>query len=146
MRQRRVSHSGSASMFPAGQVAVMVLPAEIDLSNARTVYEQLRTALAPGVTVLVADLSATTFCDAAGVRDLARAQDAAMACGAELRLAVPLGRVRNVLDLIGPACLMPLYENVADAENGTRSFAAGTVTHLHARRTARRHPRSGQGG
>ena len=46
--------------------AVLKLPAEIDISNAGVTAEQLRSALAPEITLLVADLTATTFCDSSG--------------------------------------------------------------------------------
>ena len=45
---------------------VVVLPEEIDVINARSVGEQLVAAIVPGVTVVVADLSMTTFCNCAG--------------------------------------------------------------------------------
>jgi STAS domain len=49
---------------------VVSMPAEIDLANAGRVGEQLCTAASPGVTVIVADLTGTEFCDSAGIRAL----------------------------------------------------------------------------
>ena len=69
-------------------IAVVRLPAEVDSSNADHVRERLCAALRPGVQIVVADLTSTTFCDVAGVRGLARARKHATAMRAEIRLAV----------------------------------------------------------
>ncbi len=98
------------------RMAVVRLPAEIDVSNADEAGEQLRTAIAPGVTILVADLTATTFCDSAGIRQLTLAYDKAVASGAQLRLAVAEGGlVERTVKLVGLAHLLPLYPTVEAA-------------------------------
>ena len=66
---------------------VVPMPAEIDLANAGRVGEQLRTAAGLGVTVIVADLTGTQFCDSAGIRTLLHARDDVAASHAQLRLA-----------------------------------------------------------
>ena len=42
---------------------VVTLPAEIDMVNADHIGADLQAAFAPGVTTVVADMTATTFCD-----------------------------------------------------------------------------------
>ena len=42
---------------------VVTLPAEIDMVNADHIGADLQAALTPGVTTVVADMTATTFCD-----------------------------------------------------------------------------------
>jgi anti-anti-sigma factor len=69
--------------------AVVTLPAEIDMGNADSVSADLQAAFAPTVTIVVADLTATTFCDSRGIRALVLAQKHSAASGAELRLVVP---------------------------------------------------------
>ena len=59
-------------MLWIGQVAVITLPGEIDVNNAELVREDLLSVLDHGATLLVADLSKTTFCDSAGVSALVR--------------------------------------------------------------------------
>jgi anti-anti-sigma regulatory factor len=86
------------------------LPAEIDSSNADHVRQQLCTALTPGVRIVVADLTTTTFCDVAGVRGLARARAYAAARNTELRLAV-----RRVLLMISPGGPFLLYASTGEA-------------------------------
>ena len=56
-----------------GPVAVLTMPEEIDITNADETREQLLTIVNQGATVLVADMSRTTFCDSAGITALVRA-------------------------------------------------------------------------
>ena len=101
-------------LVPASVVMVR-LPAEIDSSNADHVRQQLCTALTPGVRIVVADLTTTTFCDVAGVRGLARARACATARNTELRLAVRPGPVRRVLLMISPGGPFRLYASTGEA-------------------------------
>jgi anti-sigma B factor antagonist len=95
---------------------IVPMPAEIDLANAGRVGDQLRTAAGPGVTVIVADLTSTQFCDSAGIRTLLSARDSIAAQDAQLRLAVARGgAVRRALQAIGLQHVLPLYPTVAAA-------------------------------
>jgi anti-sigma B factor antagonist len=96
-------------------IAVVRLPAEIDSSNAEHVRERLCAALRPGVRLVVADLTATTFCDVAGVRGLARARNRATAMNAEIRLAVRPGPVLRVLTMVSPGGRFAIYPSVGEA-------------------------------
>src|ERR1700722_16910473 len=64
-----------------GQVAVAMTPPEIDLSIADAVREELLAAVNAGATVLITDMSKTTFCDSSGVRALVRTFQRATASG-----------------------------------------------------------------
>ena len=99
---------------PAGTV-VVGLPSEIDIANADRVHDLLCAALAPGIDVVVGDLTSGTFCDVSGVRALLRARNQAVAAGAELRLAVPPGRLRKLLNLISPDGQLRIYPSVRRA-------------------------------
>ena len=55
-----------------GQVAVVTLPAEIDVTNADAIREELLAVLNQGAVLLVADMSKTDFCDSSGVSALVR--------------------------------------------------------------------------
>jgi anti-sigma B factor antagonist len=95
---------------------VVPMPAEIDLANAARVFEQLSTAASPGVTVIVADLTGTQFCDSAGIRTLLSARDNVAAHHAQLRLAVARdGAVRRALQAIGLQHVLPMYPTVEAA-------------------------------
>jgi anti-anti-sigma factor len=97
---------------------MVVLPVEIDAVCAQQVGDELAAALAEGVTVLVADLSGTAFCDSSGVRMLAGARRAAQANGTELRLVVPSVAVRRVFELMGVDELLPVYPTLGEAMTG----------------------------
>jgi anti-sigma B factor antagonist len=95
---------------------VVVLPAEIDVTNSELVHDKLVAALTPGVGVVVADMTSTSFCDSSGVHAVIFAHEAAAARGVQLRIAVsPAGSVRRVLQLIGVASVVPVYPSLAEA-------------------------------
>ena len=95
---------------------VVVLPAEIDVTNSEEVYEQLVAALAPGVSTVIADMMSTVFCDSSGVHAIMLAHESAAARDVRMRLAVSSATsVRRVLQLIGVGRLMPVYPSLAEA-------------------------------
>jgi anti-anti-sigma factor len=99
-------------------VAVVRLPAEIDSSNAEHVRQRLCAALTPGVRIVVADLTATTFCDVAGVRSLVRVRNHAAAMNAQVRLAVQPGSVRRLLAMVSPGGQFHIYASTSEAIAG----------------------------
>jgi anti-sigma B factor antagonist len=102
-----------------GQVAVVSLPAEIDISNADQVREDLLSTINRGPALLVADMSATTFCDSAGVNGLVRAFKRATASGAGMRLVVSAPAVQRILAITGVDHLIDIYPSVAAAMAAT---------------------------
>jgi anti-sigma B factor antagonist len=107
-----------------GQSAVVTLPAEIDITNADQVREDLLSILNQGATLLVADLSETTFCDSAGVGALARTFRRADASQSEMRLAVSTPSVQRVLALTGVDRLLDVYPSVTAALAGPHDSVA----------------------
>ncbi len=77
-----------------GQTAVITLPAEIDITNADQVREDLLWVLNQGAVLLIADLSKTTFCDSAGVSALVRSFRRAEASGSQMHLVVSTSPVQ----------------------------------------------------
>lgn len=117
----------SLENFPVRRVgahAVVALPDEIDLLNAEQVRDTLLAVLNRDVSVLVADMTATTFCSCAGASALARAQQRAAANRAGLRVAVGCPIVRRVLALTGVDRVVPVYATVADALRGAEAATA----------------------
>jgi anti-sigma B factor antagonist len=89
---------------------IIALPPEIDITNASGVLDLITAACAPGVTVIVADLTGTSFCDSAGLQHLIQASRKTAAHGAELRLAVcPDGAVSRIIDLTGISQHMTVF-------------------------------------
>lgn len=109
--------------MPAGpSVAVVKLPAEMDISNAADVRDELLTALESGAAVVIADMTGTTFSDTMGIRTLVLAHQHAAAKDAEFRLALSSKLVLRILSAMGFDGYFSIYPTVAEAQ------AAGTTT------------------
>ena len=107
--------SGERQPVWVGRVAIVTLPAEIDLSNAELVRQDLLSVMAQGATRVIADMTATTFCDSAGIAALVRVVQQATAHGSGLRLAASTPPVARVLALTGVDKLIEVYPSVAAA-------------------------------
>jgi anti-sigma B factor antagonist len=94
---------------------VIALPAEIDMASASQVGQQLGSALAPGVRAVIADMSATTFCDSSAISMLVRAHKQAAANGTQLRLVVRSTSVLRALTLARMDHLLPIYPSLSEA-------------------------------
>ena len=101
-------------VIPARPV-VITLPAEIDMGNAGQIGAQLGSALAPGVTTVVADMTATTFCDSSGIRLLVLAHQQATSINAELWVVIPSARVRRALAITNVDTVLRIYPSLAAA-------------------------------
>ena len=123
--------------------SVVHLPAEIDSLNARRIGEQLGSALTPGAGTVIADMTATTFCDAAGAHELALAHKKAAAGGIELLLVMPSAAARRVFELTGldqivAICRewppdLPEYGPMADSRKCEQCGSVFTPRREHAR-------------
>lgn len=107
--------------LPDGREKIVRMPATIDLGNARAVAEQLVAAFDARFAVVIADLTGTSLCTAAGVHELALACERAAARKAELRLAIPVGEALRVFVLTGYDRWLPIYPSVQAALAGPAS-------------------------
>jgi anti-sigma B factor antagonist len=98
----------------AGPVFVP-LPEEIDVANCERVGGDLRAAIRPGVTLVIADGSRTTFCDSSGMQQLLHAREHAAANNAELRLVCPSERVARAVRLLGIESVLRIYPDFGAA-------------------------------
>ncbi len=126
---------------------VVALPAEIDLTNREEVFGRVCAAFASGATVVIADLTATTFCDCASLRCLLTVQHGAAANGGQLMLVIPSGSpVWRVMNLLGLDHQVPVYASPGEADAGicapARSGSPGAsgVDRLGHRATVTRPP------
>jgi anti-sigma B factor antagonist len=119
-----------------GQVAVVTLPEEIDVTIADTVQDELLAIMDAGAALLVADMSTTNFCDSAGVSALVRAFRRASASGNSMRLVVGTPTVQRVLSITGVDRLVDTFPSVAASLAG-RSGQAGQADERGARDQAR---------
>ena len=91
---------------------IVTLPAEIDIANGAAVGQQLCSAFAPGVTLVIADMTPTVFCDSSGISQLVLAHHCAAAHHAQLRLVVPHHQVLGVLQVTGVDRLLAVYPSL----------------------------------
>jgi anti-sigma B factor antagonist len=101
---------------------VVALPAEIDMASADRVGQQLGGAFAPGVKTVIADMTATRFCDSSGISVVVRAHKQAAANGTQLRLVVHSTVVLRSLRLVQMDYLLPIYPTLSQA------LAAGSAS------------------
>ena len=100
----------------ARPAVVVALPEEIDITNAAAVAEELTSAVSRDATVII-DMSATRFCDCAGVRAIVLAHKCATGSGAELGLVITAEPVRRIFGLTGVDQVLDLYPSVEAAHS-----------------------------
>ena len=94
----------------------MTLPARIDETNADHVNDRLSAAIASGAPLIIADLSATVFCDAAGADWLHMIGYHAASRSGRLRLVIPPGALmRRIVELLGVDHLLAVYSSITEA-------------------------------
>jgi anti-anti-sigma factor len=84
----------------AADTRSLAVSGEIDLSSAGRFAQELTSVVGDGGTAMV-DLSAVTFIDSSGVRELLAANRLAAALGGQLVLADPSAACRRVLEISG---------------------------------------------
>jgi anti-sigma B factor antagonist len=110
-----------------GRTAVVKLPTEIDLTIADDAREALLSVLNQGALGLVVDMTATTFCDSAGITALGRAARRAAATGAMMRLATSAQPVLRVFSLVGIDRVIDIHPTVEEARASLPDQTGGLV-------------------
>jgi anti-sigma B factor antagonist len=95
------------------QHGVITMPAEIDATNADEIRQALLAAVSD-LAVVIIDMSATTFCDSAGVHAIMAARRRAEETGTDLRLVATA--VLRILTLVGADQLIALYPTLQAAQ------------------------------
>jgi anti-sigma B factor antagonist len=105
---------------------VITVPAEIDATNADEIRQALLAAVSD-LAVVIIDMSATTFCDSAGVHAIMAARRQAEGTGTDLRLVATA--VLRILTLVGADQLIPIYPTCKQHKPQARSsrFATGSA-------------------
>jgi anti-anti-sigma regulatory factor len=99
-----------------GAPVIMTLPDTIEVTNADQVRERMSAAIASTAPLIIADLSATVFCDAAGADWLRMIGYQAAARSGRLRLVIPHGALmRRILQPLGIDHLLAVYSSIAEA-------------------------------
>jgi len=95
--------------------AIAALPEEIDLTNAGTVEDTLLALLDGGGSSVIADMTGTRFCGAAGVRAVVRGQHRAQSPDARLRMVISRPAVLKVFRITGTDKLVRIYPTLDEA-------------------------------
>jgi anti-sigma B factor antagonist len=96
-----------------GEQAVVTMPAEIDAVNAGAVRQAIFAEANHDAAVLIIDMSATTFCDSAGVHVIIDTYNQAAAT--QTRLLLVATAVRRILTLVGVDQLIAIYPTLEAA-------------------------------
>jgi anti-anti-sigma factor len=107
----------------AHPLAIVKLPAEVDVSNAEQVRDTLLAVLNQGISTLVIDMTQTSYCAAAGVSAVVRAYQRAQASGAAIRVVAPAPMVRRVLTVGRVDRVIPVFPALAEALEATGESA-----------------------
>lgn len=100
-----------------GTVVIAAMPEEIDLANVAALAERLAAVVLEGPTALVVDMSATRYCDSAGVATLVRTSKAAAAAGVQVRVAASRPVLR-IMRLLGADQVIDTHPSLAAALGG----------------------------
>jgi anti-sigma B factor antagonist len=111
----------------AGRRAVVALPEHVGASNAGQIQQELLSVIDGGATALIADMTATPWCDHAGAGAVVRAFRRAVISGTQLRLVVTAQHVSRVLGLSGLDQLVPIYPSLEAATAASPPAAALAV-------------------
>ena len=103
------------SMRWAGQAAVVTFPEHVDMSNAAQIRAQLLSVFDGGAAVVIADMSATVWCDYVGIDTVVRACQLAAVYRAGLRLVATSRAVQRLLAAEGLDRLVPVYSSLEAA-------------------------------
>jgi anti-anti-sigma factor len=111
-----------------GSTHLVHIAGEVDLSNARDVIDAVGHAVPDDVTLIVLDLTDTTYVDSAAIATLFRLSERLRDRRQDLRLVVPQGSpIRAVVELTRLSQVIPVDDAVPTAEPGPttpRPYAA----------------------
>ena len=94
---------------------VVTLPGEIDMTNSPGVLEELLAAISRKPTLVVADMTATTFCDSSGIHAITAAHQRAVAADTDLRLVISHPAPRRAFQLCGVDAIISIYPDLPAA-------------------------------
>jgi len=89
----------STESVSAGAVAIVKLPAEVDLASAPAVRDELLSSVNRGGVHLIIDATETTFLDSSGINALLRARERTERLGGSLHLVTTSRAVLRVLEI-----------------------------------------------
>ena len=125
---------------------IVTLPAQLDAAAAEQAAGQITAAFTPGVSVVIADLTAAACCDRSAIRNLLKAHRKATARGGQVRFAIrPGGPLHQITGFAGTHPLLAVYPTLQHAITGRAPTLPGNRTASRRPRSARRHLRRAAG-
>jgi anti-sigma B factor antagonist len=117
----------TVSVSAGPSCALVTVAGECDITTAPLLLAALSTRIAGGGGLVVVDLSALRYLDAAGIHALLAARSALASRGRSLALASPQRIVSRMLELTRASHVIPVYRNVAEAlDHDRRGHSAST--------------------
>ena len=105
---------------------IVTLPAKLDAMAAERAVDQIIAAFTPGVSVVVADLTAAAGCDRSAIRNLLKAHRKAAARGGQVRFAIrPGGPLHQITGFAGTHPLLAVYPTLQHALTGRSPIPPG---------------------
>jgi anti-anti-sigma factor len=108
-------HDGRFPVEAAGDVPVVAVPEELDITNAPRLEPALAEAADKGHGKFVVDMSRTRFCDCAGLHILIAAHKQARAAGGGIVLAIGGRAVLRLFELTGADSVIPCFASREEA-------------------------------
>jgi hypothetical protein len=105
---------------------VVTLPAQFDAAAAEQAVSQIAAAFTPGVSVVIADLTAAACCDRSAIRNLLTAHRKATVRGGQVRFAIrPGGPLHQITGFAGSHPLLAVYPSLQHAITGRAPIPSG---------------------
>ena len=102
-------------------VTVVRVIDNLDATTSAVAKAHLGAEIEQGRTNLIIDLSGVTFLSSAGLRVIIATMQQARSAGGDVRLAGPVGKIRQVVDMAGFSKIMKTF---ASAEEAIASFTS----------------------
>ena len=113
---------------------VVRFPARLDAAAADQAAGQITAAFTPGVSVVIADLTATTCCDRSAIRNLLKAHRKTTARGGQVRFAIrPDGPLHQITGFASTHPLLAVYPTLQHALTGRSPIPPGSYCGRRAR-------------
>ena len=108
---------------------IVTLPARLDAAAAERAADQITAALTPGVSVVIADLTAAACCDRSAIRNLLKAHRKATARGRQVRFAIrPGSPLHQITGFVDTHPLLAVYPTLQNALTGRSPIPPGNRT------------------
>ena len=121
---------------------IVTLPTQLDAAAAEQLADQITAAFTPGVSVVIADLTAAACCDRSAIRHLLKAHRKAITRGGRVRFVIrPDGPLHRITDFTDSHPLLAVYPTLQHALAGRPLIPSGNRMPSRRPRSVRHHPR-----